>query len=150
AQSFVESLLEGDWDPGQHPRAPKGGSDGGQWVAKGSGSTARGETTPKASYLALTRSPDSATNTPTESTTASFRGNSTPTTYASYTTSSGAPIYAAAAHQGGHHWVPQAVYNGLASQISREAFNAFYNGTKSPVLYDHAFDTWNGVTHRAY
>ncbi len=37
AEQFVESLLEGAWDPSKHPRAPKGQSDGGRWVAKGGG-----------------------------------------------------------------------------------------------------------------
>jgi hypothetical protein len=33
-------LLEGNWDPSQHPRAPQGQSDGGQWIAKGGASFA--------------------------------------------------------------------------------------------------------------
>jgi len=39
-EAFVESLLEGRWDPSQHPRAPKGQPDGGQWVANGGVSSA--------------------------------------------------------------------------------------------------------------
>jgi hypothetical protein len=35
AESFVESLLVGSWDPRNHPRAPKGQPDGGQWVEMG-------------------------------------------------------------------------------------------------------------------
>jgi hypothetical protein len=40
AEQFAEQLLEGNWDPSQHPRAPQGQPDGGQWVAKGGGSSA--------------------------------------------------------------------------------------------------------------
>jgi hypothetical protein len=35
AEQYAERLLEGTWDPNQHPRAPQGTPEGGQWVAKG-------------------------------------------------------------------------------------------------------------------
>jgi hypothetical protein len=40
AEQRAEQLLEGNWDPSQHPRAPKGQADGGQWVATGGSSSA--------------------------------------------------------------------------------------------------------------
>ena len=36
------ALFEQDWDPAQHPRAPKGQPDGGQWVGKGDSVGTRG------------------------------------------------------------------------------------------------------------
>jgi hypothetical protein len=39
-EQFAETLLESDWDPSQHPRAPKGQPDGGQWIGQGGASSA--------------------------------------------------------------------------------------------------------------
>jgi hypothetical protein len=46
AEQFAAQLLEGNWDPSQHPRAPQGQPDGGQWVAKGGASSAGSTFTP--------------------------------------------------------------------------------------------------------
>ena len=46
--------------------------------------------------------------------------------------------------------MPQDVYGKLKSKMTEDAFRVFELGTKSPQLYDHAADTWNGVTHKRY
>lgn len=77
AEAFVESLLEGGWDPSQHPRASKGQPDGGRWIDKGGGAGA----------ASGSRSNDS--------------GDEFATTTASQTTSKGIPVHLAAAQSAG-------------------------------------------------
>jgi hypothetical protein len=121
AESFVESLLEGSWDPSQHPRLG-GPPNAGWWSTSGS---------------AATTEPSS--------------GRTIAATNASHTTSKGTPAHFAAAQSGGgHHWVPQKVYGDFKSNMADKAYDIFKAGTKSPEMYDHAFDTWNGVTHGEY
>jgi hypothetical protein len=128
AERFVESLLEGTWDPSKHPRAPKGQPDGGQWVEKGGGAGAG---------AAPATEPSS--------------GRGIDATTATHTASKGIPAHFAAAQSGGgHHWVPQKAFGDFESRMTDDAYNVFKAGTKSPELYDHAFDTWNGVTHDKY
>ena len=49
AEKFVE-MLESNWNSSQHPRAPKGQPDGGQWVANSGASFAGSTTTPSGSF----------------------------------------------------------------------------------------------------
>jgi hypothetical protein len=46
--------------------------------------------------------------------------------------------------------VPQAVFSARKSKMTGGAYKILESGTKSPELYNHAFDTWNGVTHDDY
>jgi hypothetical protein len=127
AEQYAKKLLEGSWDSSEHPRAPKGQPDGGQWIGKGGGAGAANAS----------------------------RGNGggevVAATTASHTTSKGTPAHFAAAQSGGgHHWVPWAAFGGFESRMDKDAWNVFASGTKSPELYNHAFDTWNGVKHGEY
>jgi len=168
AELFVDSLLEGNWDPSKHPRAPKGRSDGGQWVGKGGGGEAGEFTSMRnhASYPVLKGgknstqkssvdrfSKDVGVAAPTadpwspEPSTA----RTIATTTKSHTNSKGIPILLAAAQKRrGHHWVSHFVTKNLESKMDEAAQKVFEEGTKSPEMYDHAFDTWDGVTHGNY
>ncbi len=127
AEAFVESLLEGRWDSSPHPRAPKGQPDGGQWIEKGGGAGAASGSRSNGS------------------------GDAFAATTASHTTSRGIPVQLAPAQSGGkHHWVPWAAFRGFESKMDKGAWNVFASGTKSTELYDHAFDSWNGVKHGEY
>ena len=50
----------------------------------------------------------------------------------------------------GHHWVPQAVTNAVASVLTPEAYWIFMQGTNGPMPYNHGFDDWGGVSHKKY
>lgn len=126
-EQFAETLLESDWDPSQHPRAPKGQPDGGQWIGQGGGAGEGGGSDTGGS------------------------GDALAATTASHSTSKSIPLHFASAQSaGGHHWVPQAVFGGFESRMTTGARDLFKAGTKSPDVYNHAFDTWNGVTHDKY
>jgi hypothetical protein len=72
-------------------------------------------------------------------------------TTAIHTTSMGTPAHFAAAQSGGgHHWVPWAAFRDFRSRMDDAAWNIFASGTKPTRLYDHAFDTWDGVKHGQY
>jgi hypothetical protein len=122
AERYAEQLLEERWDPSQHPRLG-GPPNAGWWVTtKGSGQGTE---------------PSS--------------GRTIAATPASHTNSKGIPAQLVAAQSGGgHHWVPRVVFGGFESRMTKDAYDLFKGGTKSPELYDHAYDTWNGVTHGDY
>ena len=63
-----------------------------------------------------------------------------------------APVHLAAAARAvaGHHWVPQGVFKPLKDRMTQDAFDIFKLGTESTGEYNHAFDTWKGVTHGEY
>jgi hypothetical protein len=122
AELFAESLLEDNWDPSKHPRLG-GPPNAGWWVTTRGG--AQGTETGGRRMIAATP--------------------------AIHTTSKGIPAkFASAQSGGGHHWVPQAVFADLLPRIEPDALDFFKAGTRSTELYDHAFDTWNGVTHGEY
>ena len=42
------------------------------------------------------------------------------------------------------------MYNDLQSKLTKAALEIFAMGTEDPEVYNHAFDTWNDVTHDKY
>jgi hypothetical protein len=162
AEAFVEKSLGETWDPSKHPRL--GGSPNAGWWATTGGS---GNDTPKATASAKSALDSMASfvskHVPSEP--ATFTGSATgadgsrdwstakpiAATTAQFT-GTHAPVHLAAAARApaGHHWVPQAVYGALKDRMEREAFEIFEAGTESTGMYNHAFDTWKGVTHDQY
>jgi hypothetical protein len=162
AERFVKSLLEDGWDPSKHPRLG-GPPNAGWWVTtKGNGLNAS-----QSAFAGTNASQPLGVAPPTQ---ASFAtdflrnaagagqakakpgsGPGVAATPAVHTTSKGVPAqFVAAQSRGGHHWVPWAAFRDFESRMDRDAWNVFASGTKSPELYDHAFDTWSGVKHGDY
>jgi hypothetical protein len=163
AEQFAEQLLEGNWDPSKHPRLG-GPPNAGWWAAtNGGGSGAGGGTfssknasdplstpttqsTRKPQYVDHSRYVvgDATTKDPVD-------GPTSTTTSTSHPTSKGVPVrFAAARSARGHHWIPRAVFGDLKSKMTDGAYKIFELGTKPTEIYDHGFDTWNGVTHDIY
>ena len=170
AEQFVESLLEGAWDPSKHPRLG-GPPNAGWWASAGTGGQGAGNSS-TSSPQRVSVSPRSADATRSaadgpaivrrsaaagaESAGGAAKQDnsgtrSTKATTAAYSASKNVPVHLAAAQKStGHHWVPRAVFNEFGSRMERDAVRVFDIGTESTGLYDHAFDTWNGVTHAKY
>ena len=129
AEQFAETLLEGNWDPSQHPRAPKGQPDGGQWVGQGGGAGAGGGS--DAAEAAAMR---------------------IAATTASHTTSKGIPVHFAcsAIEQGATIGCRRRCLAGFESKMTTALAISSRPAPSRLMLYDHAFDTWNGVTHDKY
>jgi hypothetical protein len=132
-QPYLSEIVE--WNADQ-PRQPKGTPEGGQWAPKGGGGSTNA---------------GGAASTGDEARGEQGRRRAVAATTTPYSTSGGIPVHLAAAKAvGGHHWVPQVVFGNLESKMIKGAVDIFKAGTKSPEFYDHAFDTWNGVTHGEY
>lgn len=168
-QSFdAFGVQEAQWDPSKHPRV--GGPPNAGWFATttgGGGSDAStdsvsnspssppdGESTDSVSR----RSPDGSASRnnhalpPTgERVDNQPRKSVSTATPAIHSTSKGVPVHLAAAQQPrGHHWVSRAASKGFENQMDEDAIKVFKLGTRSPEKYNHAFDTWSGVTHDEY
>ena len=140
-ERYVANVTE--WNPDQ-PRAPAGSPQGGQWTKGGGGGPSAGgppshpnlATQHNRGFADHTSEP--AASTGTSAKTAQFTGDH-------------APVHlAAAASAVGHHWVPKAVFNALSHLMDSDALKVFQLGTESTGVYDHGFDTWNGVKHKGY
>lgn len=46
--------------------------------------------------------------------------------------------------------MPRAVYESLANILTADAIDVFSKSTRDPLIYDHGFDTWKGISHGAY
>jgi hypothetical protein len=139
-ERYVADVTE--WNPNQ-PRVPEGSPQGGQWSKGGGGGISAGKPPSHAGLKtqhnrgSADKTSEPAANTGTTAKTAQFTGNH-------------APVHLVAATDGGHHWVPQAVYGPLKDRMDKDAFAIFKLGTESTGEYYHAFDTWDGVTHDKY
>ena len=124
AESFVESLREDSWDSSQHPRAPKGQSDGGQWVAKGGGA--------EDGSIAATGTP---------ATKASYSG---PRKVAAQQVTWHPPV--------GHHWAPHSVIfqPDIRPLLSDDAVAYAMGSYSGPTDPAHGNRKYGGITHPEY
>ena len=137
-ERYVADVTE--WNPDQL-RVSAGSPQGGQWSrGGGGGASAGGPPSHRDPMTQHNRGVADHTGEPmatsgTSAKTAQFTGGH-------------APVHlAAAASAVGHHWVPQGVFGPLSHLMDENALNIFKLGTESTGVYNHAFDTWNGVKH---
>ncbi len=118
----ISTVHEGTYDPSNHPRAPKGQPEGGQWIEKGGGGGAGGGSV-------------------TPITTASYSG---PKKVVAHHVSWHPPV--------GHHWAPYSVVfqPDIRRVLSDDAL-AYATGSYSgPTDPPHGYGTYGGITHRQY
>jgi hypothetical protein len=124
AEQFAETLLEGNWDPSQHPRAPKGQPDGGQWIGKGGGAGA-----------------------------GSVAATGTPITGASYSGPKKVVAQQVSWHPPvGHHWAPYSVVfrDDIRPLLSDDAVAYAMGAYSGPTIPPHGNETYGGITHPQY
>lgn len=168
AQEYAETLLEGTWDASKHPRGGYPQNRGWWSPSSGAGGSAANSTASEIS-LPLPLPTDSGARSSSSHYAAGGRASrpgaaftaaagpevnqnqsKVHAQFASNSNQKNAPVEFVAARPAGHHWVPWAVFLGLESKMDEDAIKVFKEGTKSPVVYNHAFDTWNGVKHGEY
>jgi hypothetical protein len=133
------------WDSSKHPR--RGGPPNAGWFAAagGAGHAAGGGSQSVSADADNAGAPRGATG---DAVNAATGTHAIPAVFS--------PSHGAAAHlisatrPGGRHWVPQDLYGGLKDLMSKGALDIFKMGTEAPDLYDHAIDTWDGMTHGEY
>ncbi len=147
----VSTVHEGNWDPSQHPRAPKGQPDGGQWVVtggSGGGSGGREQSPARSPFQTVSlRAPDTAAI--WKGAVIAARGRGLPTSIldwnAKYGTTIGqgvAPKFQAGTFWGATLYLDELNIQRLGRIGNAGRFNPTTDATALGNVYNEAFHAW--------